>query len=56
MLKDKDKELSAMRNRVEQLQLSHNKFRGQMGALEGVKELTITLQVNRLFENVLFKR
>jgi ABC-type phosphate transport system auxiliary subunit len=28
------------------LQASHNKFRNQIAALEGVKELTITLQSN----------
>lgn len=44
MLKVKDRELAAMNSRVEQLQASHNKFRGQMVALEGVKELTISLQ------------
>ena len=44
MLKVKDKELSAMASRVEQLQTAHHKFRHQMVALEGVKELTITLQ------------
>jgi hypothetical protein len=43
-LKDKNKELSAMRTRVKQLQDSHVKFRGQIQALESVKELTITLK------------
>ena len=46
MLKDKDKELAVMQKRIEQLQASHSKFRGQIIALEGVKELTITLQSN----------
>ena len=36
MLKDKDKELAAMYERVEQLQTQHSKFRGQMAALEGI--------------------
>ena len=43
-LKDKNKELNALRNRVKQLQDSHVKFRGQIQALESVKELTITLR------------
>lgn len=44
VLKDKNKELAAMKLRVQQLQESHSKFRGQIQALESVKELTITLQ------------
>ena len=40
-LKDKNKELSTWKGRVKQLQESHVKFRGQMEALEAVKELTI---------------
>lgn len=43
-LKDKNKELSALRARVKQLQDSHTRFRGQIQALESVKELTISLQ------------
>lgn len=43
-LKDKDKELSAMKHRINQLQDSHNRFRGQIQALESVKELTVSLQ------------
>lgn len=43
-LKDKNKELNALRTRVKQLQDSHVKFRGQIQALESVKELTITLK------------
>jgi hypothetical protein len=44
MLRDKNKELNTMRTKVKQLQESHGKFRGQIGALENVKELTISLQ------------
>ena len=43
-LKDKNKELAALRQRVKQLQDSHTRFRGQIQALESVKELTISLQ------------
>ena len=43
-LKDKTKELNALKIRVKQLQESHIKFRGQIQALESVKELTISLQ------------
>lgn len=43
-LKDKNKELAALKESVKQLQESHSKFRGQIGALESVKELTINLQ------------
>jgi hypothetical protein len=43
-LRDKDKELYAVKNRVNQLQDSHNRFRGQIQALESVKELTVSLQ------------
>lgn len=43
-LKDKNKELNALRARVKQLQDSHTRFRGQIQALESVKELTISLQ------------
>lgn len=43
-LKEKNKELSALKNRIKQLQDSHAKFRGQIQALESVKELTITLK------------
>ena len=43
-LKDKNKELAALRARVKQLQDSHTRFRGQIQALESVKELTISLQ------------
>ena len=44
MLRDKNRELNAFRARVKSLQDSHNKFRGQIQALENVKELTISLQ------------
>ena len=44
MLRDKNKELSTLRERVKKLQESHGKFRGQISALENVKELTISLQ------------
>jgi chromosome segregation ATPase len=44
VLKDKNRELAAMKLRVQQLQESHSKFRGQIQALESVKELTVTLQ------------
>ena len=43
-LKEKTKELSALKIRVKQLQESHIKFRGQIQALESVKELTVSLQ------------
>jgi len=43
-LKEKTKELNALKIRVKQLQESHIKFRGQIQALESVKELTISLQ------------
>lgn len=44
-LKDKNKELSALKLRTKQLQESHSKFRGQIHALESVKELTTALQL-----------
>jgi myosin heavy subunit len=43
-LKEKNKELTTMKNRIKQLQDSHAKFRGQIQALESVKELTVTLK------------
>lgn len=43
-LKDRNKELNTLRMRTQQLQESHTKFRGQIRALESVKELTIALQ------------
>jgi len=43
-LKDKNKELTQLKQRVKQLQDSHTRFRGQIQALESVKELTISLQ------------
>lgn len=43
-LKDKDKELATLKERVRQLQDSHSKFRSQIQSLESVKELTISLQ------------
>lgn len=43
-LKDKNKELAALKARVAQLQDSHVKFRGQIQSLDSVKELTVTLQ------------
>lgn len=43
-LKEKNKELNALKIRVKQLQESHIKFRGQIQALESVKELTVSLQ------------
>lgn len=41
-LKDKNKELTIIKNRVKLLQNSHIKFRGQIQALDTVKDLTIT--------------
>lgn len=43
-LREKNKELNALRERAKQLQDSHTKFRGQIQALESVKELTVSLQ------------
>ncbi len=43
-LKEKNKELGTLKGRMKQLQDSHVKFRGQIQALESVKELTISLQ------------
>lgn len=43
-LKDKNRELNALKVRIKQLQDSHTKFRGQIQALESVKELTVNLQ------------
>jgi DNA repair exonuclease SbcCD ATPase subunit len=43
-LKEKTKELDDMKEKVQQLQDGHVKFRGQMNALESVKDLTISLQ------------
>jgi len=43
-LKEKNKELNSLKNRIKQLQDSHTKFRGQIQALESVKELTVTLK------------
>ena len=43
-LRDKNRELNTFRARVKSLQESHNKFKGQIQALENVKELTISLQ------------
>jgi len=43
-LKDRNKELNSLKLRTRQLQESHTKFRGQIQALESVKELTIALQ------------
>jgi hypothetical protein len=43
-LKEKNKELTTLKNRIKQLQDSHAKFRGQIQALESVKELTVTLK------------
>ncbi len=43
-LKDKNKELEILKDSVKHLQESHSKFRGQITALESVKELTINLQ------------
>ena len=44
LLKDKDKELASLKQRIKQLQDSHSQFRNQIQALESVKELTINLQ------------
>lgn len=44
MLRDKNRELNVLREKVKQLQESHKKFRGQINGLENVKELTISLQ------------
>lgn len=43
-LKDKNKELAALKSRITQLQDSHVKFRGQIQSLDSVKDLTVTLQ------------
>lgn len=43
-LKDKNKELTVLRKRMEQLQDAHVKFHGQIQALKSVKELTVNLQ------------
>jgi DNA repair exonuclease SbcCD ATPase subunit len=43
-LKEKTKELNALKIRVKQLQDSHVKFRAQIQSLESAKELTISLQ------------
>jgi len=43
-LKDKNKELTTLRKRIEQLQEAHVKFSGQIQALKSVKELTVNLQ------------
>jgi chromosome segregation ATPase len=43
-LKEKSKELNALKERMKNLQDSHVKFRSQIQALESVKELTISLQ------------
>lgn len=43
-LKDKDRELANLKDRVKQLSESHSKFKSQIDALESVKELNVTLQ------------
>jgi len=43
-LKDKNKELAALKSRIAQLQDAHVKFRGQIQSLDSVKDLTVTLQ------------
>src|SRR5947209_7613408 len=43
-LKDKNKELNALKQRIAQLQESHDQFRSKINALESVKELTVSLQ------------
>lgn len=43
-LREKTQELISIKKRLNDLQESHYKFRGQIQALESVKELTITLQ------------
>ena len=43
-LKEKNKEVNNLRERMKHLQDSHVKFRSQIQALESVKELTISLQ------------
>jgi hypothetical protein len=43
-LKDKNKELAALKARINQLQESHVKFRGQIQSLDSVKDLTVSLQ------------
>ena len=52
MLKDKNVEMNHLKARVKQLQDSHVKFRGQIQALESVKDLSVSLrlQVNKLEE------
>jgi hypothetical protein len=51
-LKDKNTEMTHLKGRIKQMQDSHVKFRGQIQALESVKELSINLrmQVNSLEE------
>lgn len=40
-LKDKNKELNNLKEKVGLLQDAHNKFRGQMSQLEALKTLTV---------------
>lgn len=40
-LKDKNKELNNLKEKVGLLQEAHNKFRGQMSQLEALKTLTV---------------
>jgi hypothetical protein len=44
LLKDKDKELASLKQRIKMLEDKHSQFRNQIQALESVKELTINLQ------------
>ena len=44
LLKDKNKEIATFKTKISQLQEAHSRFRGQIHALESVKELTIQLQ------------
>jgi myosin heavy subunit len=43
-LKDKDKELFSLKEKIRQLQESHAKFRTQINSLESVKEFNVQLQ------------
>ena len=50
-LKEKNKELSQLKNRVQQLMNSHIKFKTQMQGLENVKELTIRYTITILISS-----
>lgn len=44
LLKDREKELQGLREKVSLLQSSNSRFRGQLQALESIKELVVDLQ------------